>query len=441
MSLWCSKKISEALSVEIDFEFQCEGVSIDSRNIQKGDLFVAIKGDNFDGNKYADQAIENGAVAAIISDEKYASKNSIFFEEGGIYALERLAYHRRKNSSAKVIAITGSVGKTTVKELLAEIFKDYYKIHKTEGNYNNHIGLPLTLARMAEDTKIAILEMGMSGKGEISHLSRVARPDIGLITNIGTAHIEFFDSQEGIAHAKSEIFDWLKVDGVAVIPADSQFFPILEEAAENNGVTNILTFGKKVNNPVRIPGAKISAHIITERYEFLEETSLEFNLSNILAVLTIAAEIGVDVDGAIESISNFENIEGRGNKFKLKTGANIVNDSYNASPESMHYALTKLSNENNFTRKVAVLGEMLELGEQSKNFHTELQNNFDNIDLIYAVGDSFSDIKHQNFKLYPSIDELKSELFKQLTDGDIVLIKGSNGSKMWKLAKDLKEAN
>lgn len=445
MSLWNNTQIAEALNAEINFEFSANRVVTDSRNIQKGDLFVALKGDNFDGNEYAKQALEQGAVAAIISNESANMDGKTIMAKNGIYALERLAYHRRKKSKAKIIGITGSVGKTTVKELLYTILSDYYKTHKTEGNLNNHIGLPLSIANMPEDTKIGIFEMGMSAAGEISNLSRIANPDIGIITNIGTSHIEFFDSQEGIAHAKAEIFDWLKIDGTAVIPADSKYFSIIEEIAEDNGVTNILSFGKKINNPQVIDDQTISAHITLERYNIPLEKCREFNLNNILASLTIASEIGIDIDDAVESISAMNAFEGRGNKFTHeKSGAIIINDAYNASPESMKNALQNLENETTQDNgnKIAILGDMLELGKNTKQYHLDLAEYCTNIDTIYLHGENMEHIAGNlsNAQYFDNLDDLQTNLESNLKQGDIALIKGSNGSKMWKIVKNLQKS-
>lgn len=438
MTLWNNEQVALALNAEIKFQFKAARVVIDSRKVQKGDLFVAIKGNNFDGNEYAKDAISKGAVAAVISDEAYANDKTIL-TKSGVYALERLAYQRRKNASAKIIAITGSVGKTTVKELLAAIFSDYYKVHKTEGNFNNHIGLPLSIANMPLDTKIGIFEMGMNAAGEISNLSRIAHPDIAVITNIGTSHIEFFDSKEGIAKAKAEIFEWLKVDGMAVIPTDTDYFPLMEEIAENNGVTNIMSFGTKINNPRVTDEGNISAHIIMERHEIPQEKCREFNLNNILASLTIAGEIGVDIDDAIESIKALEPVDGRGRKFQHSSGAIIINDAYNASPESMRNALTNLVDEDASGAKIAVLGDMLELGKDAAKYHSDLLEYLSAIDVVYLHGEFMKGLSNLKNSIYfESLDELQNELLKQLKSGDIALIKGSNGSKMWKVVEYLK---
>jgi len=445
MSLWNNEEVAIALNTEIKFQFDAERVVIDSRKVKEGDLFVAIKGENFDGNEYASQAIKDGAVAAIISDEKFTAGKTILAKDG-IFALERLAYNRRKKSNAKIIGVTGSVGKTTVKELLASIFVDYYSVHKTEGNLNNHIGLPLSMSNMPLDTKIGIFEMGMSGPNEISHLSRIAHPDIAVVTNVGLAHIEFFESgykngQEGIARAKAEIFDWLKVGGVAVIPADTQYFKLIEEIAESSGVTDIRSFGAKINNPIKSDSGDISIHVILERYNISEKVCREFNLNNILASLTIAGEIGVDIDDAIEAISNLKPFEGRGNKFNHSCGATIINDAYNASPESMVNALVKLSSEKIKGKKFAVLGDMLELGEDSKKYHVGLDEYLDDIDVVYVAGENQKSLSEINKKVqyFDNVEEIQNELEKQLNDGDVCLIKGSNGSKMWKVVEHLQK--
>ncbi|MDX1949176.1 MAG: UDP-N-acetylmuramoyl-tripeptide--D-alanyl-D-alanine ligase [Rickettsiales bacterium] len=441
--MWNEKNIAEYLGCEVKLKFNSDKISIDSRKIEKGDIYLGLKGEVHNGNKFAEDALKKGAVAVIIDDENYAHLEKTILVADSLKALQRLAYKKRRNSKAKFIGVTGSVGKTTAKELLAKILSSYYRVHWTQGNLNNHIGLPLTIVNMPENTQYAVLEMGMNHAGEISDLCRIAHPHIAGITWVSEAHIEnFSDGLEGIARAKAEILEFLVPDGCGVIPADNQFYEMLTEIAEENGISDLLSFGK-VACECSDEGDFITANIVDQIVNIPKNLCEYFVENNILFALTIAAYIGLDLEDAIEAIKELKPVKGRGAEIQLKNGAVVIDDSYNASPESMKKALANLSKKQGYTRKIAILGDMKELGKHSKEYHESLAEHLKNIDFLITCG---ADMKYLSTKAKGKIKEIKhfkdyqeclGEINNILKKGDIALIKGSHSSNMYKLVEAL----
>ncbi len=433
--IWDNINLSKALGVPITFTFKAKRICTDSRNIEKGDVFVALKGDNFDGNKYAEEALKKGAVAAITDDKKLKNEKFIVVDNA-LTALQRIGKWRRKNSTAKFIAITGSVGKTGTKEMIYAALSTKYKTYKTEGNLNNHIGLPLTLANMPDDIEYAVIELGMNHAGEISELVRICNPNLAAITWVSEAHIENLGSLEDIAYAKAEIFEWLVMEGHAVIPADNDFFDLLHETAETNGITDIYSFGEKAN-AIEKNKAGVSAYIFDEKIEIPNKVADNQVLNNILLTLTVSAICGVDPKQAVKAIAEMEALKGRGKRLQHKSGAVIIDDSYNASPSSMKLALDKFANET-AKRKIAALGDMKELGKESKKYHEELADHVKGLDLVVTCGKDMN-LLHQKIKgkatakHFNNIEETTEFLKSELKKGDAVLIKGSHGSNMYKV--------
>lgn len=441
MAFWNNKNIAEFLNVEIPFTFSAKRISTDSRFIQKGDLYIALKGENHDGNKFAEDAIKKGAVAAIIDNAEFKNIKSTILVEDTLQALQRLAYKRRRNTKAKFIAITGSVGKTTAKELLAHILSKYYRVHATEGNFNNHIGLPLTIVNMPEDSQFAVVEMGMNHSGEISDLCRIAHPHISGITWVSEAHIQNFDDGiEGITRAKGEIMEFLIPDGAVFIPADNENFALLEEIAEANGISDILSFGKFANEYEEIDD-NISAIILDQKITFPKILCERFVDNNILFALNITAYLNLDLDDAVAALLELKPVKGRGAEISHKSGAVIIDDSYNASPESMKKALGNLVKKEG--RKIAVLGEMKELGNTSKKYHESLSEHLAGVDVLVTCGKDM-ELLHKkakgrikessHYEDYKKAGEAVKMLLKK---GDVALIKGSHSSNMWKLVEEL----
>lgn len=445
MKLWNERQLSEALKQEIHFQFEASSVTTDTRNIKVGEIFVALKGENFDGNKFCVDAIKKGAVAVICDDAEIAkTNNKIILVENSLKALFKIAKTRRKTAKAKIIAITGSVGKTTTKELTRDILLQKYKVHSTIGNLNNHIGVPLTLANMPIDTEFAVIEMGMNHADEISYLSSIALPDIAVITWIAENHIEYLGSLENIAKAKAEIYEWLKRSGSAIAPSDSDYFQLISEIIDSNGITNSFSFGRDCNN-VFNNGAEYEFNIDEDEFSINVPISDELVLNNILCALTICKVAGVDISKTKKIIENFKPVKGRGEVLKLKNGAKIIDDSYNASPTSMVKALKNLTNQKS-ERKIAVLGNMLELGKNSQKYHEEISNYLTGINEVYTVGNFMKflskklpkNLKNKHFDDYKSAYEFLNNYLKK---SDLVLIKGSHGSNLWKLVEELKNSS
>ncbi len=458
--LWTSNEVITATN-GINFspsDWHANGVSIDTRTISPGNIFIAINGEKTDGHNYVNQAFEKGASAAIISkkNENILGKNFVLVGDT-FESLNNLAKYSRSRSNTKVIAITGSVGKTSTKEILRAALSGQFLVYATEGNLNNHLGVPLTLARMPEDTDFAILELGMNKAGEIRSLSKLAKPDYALITNIDAVHLEFFDSIDGIADAKAEIFEGTERKGVAAINLDSKFFARLSEKAKQYDL-NIISFGSSKNADV-----KLLSYVL---HEDCSCVTCDINglkmvvkigvpglhvVNNSLSVLAIVHAIGADLSLAGISFSNMTLPKGRGNRIKLiaEDGeVELIDESYNASPVSMKAALELLGQAKikNNGRRIAVLGDMLELGEQSLSFHQNLNNHIKDagIDMVFSSGrlmKSLYKVLPDNIhKVWSSkSSELTDPLISELRSGDVVMVKGSFGSEMSKVVKGLKK--
>jgi UDP-N-acetylmuramoyl-tripeptide--D-alanyl-D-alanine ligase len=441
MFLWNEKNLAQALALKIDSKFETLRINTDSRKIEKGDIFVALKGENFDGNKFAEEALKKGAIACIVDDTNLKNEKFILVADG-LKALQKIGKYRRRNSKTKFVAITGSVGKTSTKEMIHAILASKYKSYKTEGNFNNHIGLPLTLANMPDDIEYAVIEMGMNHAGEIAELVRIGNPDIAAITWVGESHIENLGSRKNIAYAKAEIFEWLTQNGSAVIPADNDFYELLQEVAEKNAVNNIFAFGNKVNSVNQ--KANGCEAFIGEENIFIKNSILENHiLNNILLAITVANICGISPSDSVKALEKLEAVKGRGKKIKLKNGVTLIDDSYNASPTSMKLALDKLGKEK-AKRKIAALGIMKELGEFSKKYHEELAEHIAGIDTVLTCGKDMKFL-HDKIKNNPSnkhfedINALQNYIDSELKPDDLILLKGSHGSNIYKIAEKLSQ--
>ena len=436
---WNNQKLSSALGVEVQENFSASSISIDSRNIEKGAIFVALRGENFDGNKFVEKALESGAVFAICSDIEVFKKfpKKTFLVEDGLRALWKMAKFQRKTTKAKIISLTGSVGKTTIKSLLKACLSLKYKTYANPGNLNNHIGLPLSICNMPEDTEYGIFEMGMNHAGEISDLVRIAHPNAALISWISEAHIENFDSLEGIANAKAEIFEWLTRNSYAIIPADSEFYELLEEKAEENAITEIYSFGVGASSLIS-KNNNLSANILGQRVEFTNSLAEKFTINNVLLVLLASAIEGVNLNGAVNILEEHKAEKGRGELVELNNGAKLIDDSYNASPTSMKKSLNNFINSN-AKHKIAIIGEMLELGKKSREYHLELEEYLKEIDLVYLVGKGAKPLSNiENVLFFDEADTVFDELIGKINSDSLILAKGSHGSNVWKIVEQIK---
>lgn len=433
--------------------FEVTSVAIDSRKVTPGALFVALKGERFDGHDFVAKAFSAGAKAALVERiPSEAAKLGIFILVPDVYeAMLALARESRRRMQGKVIAVTGSVGKTGTKEAIRIAAASAGKVYATQGNLNNHIGLPLSLCNMEADTACGVFELGMNHAGEIALLTRLARPDVAVITNVEAVHLEFFRDVEAIAEAKAEIMEGLTEGGTLVLNRDNAMYAKLADIAKAHGITKIVTFGAHEEANCRLiayslegVGSRIEARIGSTPLTYRLGTIGEHWAYGSLAALAAVTAVGMDLAEAAAALAHFQEPEGRGKLERLAWGdgsITLIDDSYNASPASMKTALGKLSEvdkalgENH--RKIAVLGDMLELGEASADLHRGLLHHLqaNRIDKVFASG---AMMKHL-YELLPSTmkgayaedaKQLASQVIPLVQPGDILLIKGSHGSRM-----------
>lgn len=446
-----SKKIAEILHsgsnvVDVDIV----NVSTDSRTIQKGDLFIAIKGLTFDGHDFVKDVMDKGAEVVIVEKllPDIPAIRQIVVENSKI-AFAELGRYNREQFKGKVICLTGSAGKTTTKEEIKFILSRFAPTYATSGNFNNDIGVPKTLCDLDLNAEYAIIEVGMSSKGEISYLMPYIEPDIALVTNVYPMHIEFFKNIEGIAEAKAEIFEGLNKTGVAVINKDSQCFEILESEALKH-TKNLITYGEENILSMEEEGlsTRVKVKIADKEVDFVIPMIGKHYVYNALAALIIANECGVDIIKAAEYLKFFEAIEGRGKAYSLKLSQGgkytLIDDSYSGQPEAMKFAIENLDKMKSNGRKIAVLGKMAELGCLSQQKHIEIGQVLakTNIDIVIGVCPEAKDILEQldnKFEkhYYENIEGLDEFLLnKLLQNNDIVLIKGARySSKLYKLTE------
>lgn len=446
--LWNSAMLASALGISIDSTITATGVSIDSRTIKSGQIFIAIKGENLDGNDYVSEALEKGASLCIINKNNKslkAYKEQIVEVDDTLEALNKLAIYARYQLKGKVIGITGSVGKTSTKEMLKIALEDQGKVYASQGNFNNHYGLPLCLANMPADTEYAILELGMSSVGEITHLTQLAKPNIAIITTVEAVHLEFFNSISAIAAAKAEIFEGMKKGDTAIINFENPYHQIILGFARDAGL-NILSFSQEQKTnfklesyEVRSGKAYIKAECMGRDIDYvLGATGIHLAL-NSLAVLAAVYAVGAELPYASRCLVKFKAQQGRGLVHKISARKLIViDDCYNAAPASVKAAIANLGGyKSGKNRLIAVLGNMLELGSQSPEMHSELVHDIINhgIDRVYTVG---SLMQHLYDKLPLEIaarhaghaNEIADIVVSEIKAGDVILIKGSNSMKM-----------
>lgn len=408
------------------------GVSIDTRTLESGNLFIPFKGENVDGHRFIKNAFQKGAVASFTEndDDKDVALLQV---EDGLKALQTLAAAYLKKVSPKVIAITGSNGKTTTKDMVECVLRPYYKVKKTVGNYNNEIGLPLTLLALEQDTEVSILEMGMDSLGDIHFLSKMTEPDIAIITNVGESHIEKLGSRENIARAKYEIVDGLKSTGTFIYSKD---YPLLDHLADKQVDYDIVTGGQDVQNDVVIEtveqtGSQTLFSLSTGDYVEIPHLGAH-NAQNATLALLAARVLGKDIHKTKEHFQHLSVTNMRMERMKHESGALIINDAYNASASSIKSALDTLMALSQ-PKKVVVLGDILELGEYSQEIHESLGDYInENADLDYLItygeGAGYVHDKVQVPKVHVnSIKEAAQYLQPYLDEEAAVLLKGSRG--------------
>lgn len=410
---------------------ECSSVSIDTRTIEQNAMFFSIKGENFDGNKFAINALQKGAKYAIVSDPTIKHEKCIYVNDT-LIALQSLAnYHRKQLSNTTFIALTGSNGKTTTKELIAHFLSQQFEVQFTKGNYNNHLGVPLTLLTIIEETEIAVIEMGANHLFEIKELCEIAEPDCGLITNIGKAHIGEFGGQENIFKAKTELYDFLKSkDRMIFYNSESEYL---------RSAINKYAYKKSYQECIRNVGfkllgfkPKISCEISGTQVQL--DIGGIHNVQNLQCALTVAYHFGLDPKNIIKGIASFKAPENRSQWHETKRN-NVYLDAYNSNPNSMEAAVNyigALQEED----KVALLGEMLELGEFSNEEHSKLHSILKEKKMeYYLIGASFLHIEDPN--IYSSIDDFVAKIDLASWKGKTILLKGSRGMKMEQLLLNL----
>jgi len=410
-------------------------VSIDSRKITDGCIFFGLKGDNFNGNLFAHQAVENGAAAAIVDEEPGISHPRIYKVEQSLTTLQRLAAYHRTQTELKILAITGSNGKTTTKELCRSVLSKKYRVYATTGNLNNHIGVPLTLLAMDKETQIGIVEMGANHPGEIRDLCSIAKPDMGLITNVGKAHLEGFGSITGVARAKGELFEFLMENRKTIFlnEGNEHVRQLVPDSYRNvvyyNGEHGIRIAAKK-SNPF------LAVTVTSGPATFDLETNLvgQYNAENLLAACCAGIHMDVAIPLIRQAIQEYTPMNNRSQL--IETGKNrLFMDAYNANPSSMRVAIDEflLSGERN---KLLILGEMRELGECSELEHSALIRYLRDlkVDFVICLGKPFEKaIKGTGFLYFES----PGELFRYLTEHPVkdhyILIKGSRANQLEKI--------
>ena len=407
-----------------------KGIATDSRNVAKGQIFFALWGNNFNGNKYAAEALEKGAAWAVIDDPQFESKKT-FLVDDCLLELQALAVHHRKMLDIPVMAITGTNGKTTTKELLAAVLARKYKVHFTQGNLNNQIGVPLTILSAPMDTQIMIIEMGANHIGEISILCQIAKPDHGIITNIGTAHIEGFGSAEGVIKAKTELYEYInKVNGIAFYNDKNpllaeKIFKMVKRAVPFTDPTGIELGIELISSELNLVlNATYQKHI----YNLKTNLFGSFNLENIKAAIALGLFFGVEMDDVVSAIENYQPKNNR-SQVKVTEKNTLICDSYNANPTSMHLALESFSGIQ-AKSKYLILGDMLELGKKSDEEHLKIINDLNsrNAEKIILVGPVFNRLAEgSGFSTFSNVNQLIDYLRNNKIEGAAILIKGSRG--------------
>jgi len=412
------------------------GWSIDSRTLGEGDLFFAIKGENFDGHRFIQAAFERGAIAAVVSEEVSAAGRPLLKVADTLNALQQLACWARRQWGHKIVAVTGSAGKTTTKDIIAAVLGVKYPVGKTTGNFNNHIGLPLSLLRMPGDAAVGVMEMGMNHAGEIRALAALARPDIGVVTNVGYAHVEAFQSIEEIALAKRELIESLPGDGVAVLNADDE--RVLAFRDVHRGQT--LTYGLSPNADVRATNLEIGAGesaFQVEGVQFRTVLAGRHGIQNVLAGLAVGRLFGIELRELAPAIAAFAPGKMRGERSSLR-GVTILNDSYNSNPEAARAMVDVLCAEP-ARRRIAVLGEMLELGFWAERLHRDLGKYVAGagIDVLVGVRGMSQPMVEEARKaglsnhaafFFDQPEEAGAFLRDFIRQGDTILFKGSRGT-------------
>ncbi|MBB5073162.1 UDP-N-acetylmuramoyl-tripeptide--D-alanyl-D-alanine ligase [Bartonella callosciuri] len=425
------------------------GISIDSRTLIEGDIFFCIKGHHLDGHDFAAQAYARGAGVLIVAENSLAEMKKIsaplIVVPDVLQALEKLAQAARKRSKAQIIAVTGSVGKTTTKEALKQVLATVGKVHANSASLNNHWGVPLTLARMPAQSDYGVFEIGMNHKDEIRPLVKLVRPHVVLITHVSAAHMGFFKSLEEIADAKAEIFEGLDKEGTAVLNADNDFFSYLVQKAKQCGVKKILSFGETENSDYQAKEIRLLTDCSSMRLRILgQDKEIKIGapgrhiVQNSLGVLAACDALGVDLESVLLSLSHFSLQKGRGVRYRLflPSGGefHLIDESYNANPASMRAALDLLATGpvGKNGRRIAILGDMLELGAYSEKLHRDLVKPIclSGANPVFLFGEAMKFLAidlsaYVKVHYAENIEKILPLIFTEISNGDLLMIKSS----------------
>ncbi|CAM2827956.1 UDP-N-acetylmuramoyl-tripeptide--D-alanyl-D-alanine ligase [Paenibacillus sediminis] len=441
-----------------DANKRVEGVVTDSRKITEHCLFVPLTGERFDGHEFAAQSLSSGAAASLWQRDHGAPPEGAVIEvEDTLKALQQLAKSYLSECGTQVVGITGSNGKTTTKDIVTSLLATTFKVHKTQGNFNNHIGLPLTILQLDEDTDIAVLEMGMSARHEIELLSSIANPEVAVITNIGESHLLQLGSREEIARAKMEIASGMKPGGLLVYNGDEPLLAkvLAEPDTKLPEGLKRFTFGLNQHNDIYPTGMMFQSSGVIFTSNVGPEGALslpilgQHNVVNCLAAIAVARHYGVRDEAIREGL---EHIDLTGMRIEIitgKSGVTILNDAYNASPTSVKAAIDVLEKMKGYRHKVAVLGDMLELGSQEEAFHEEIGNYLTpaKVDLLFTYGPlarkyaegAYKHLPAQNIYVFSDKAELITKLQEVIHPRDVVLVKASRGMKLEEVVYALRD--
>jgi UDP-N-acetylmuramoyl-tripeptide--D-alanyl-D-alanine ligase len=450
-ALWASEEAARVTNGRVEGSWQAYGVSIDSRTLVPGDLFVALKGPTFDGHTFVADALARGAAAAMVArrPDGLADNAALLLVGDTFGALQDLGRAARARSNARIVGVAGSVGKTGVKEALLLILGRQGSTHASAGSFNNHWGVPLSLARMTPSARFAVFEMGMNHAGEIAHLTRQVRPHVAVVTTVEAVHIENFSSVEAIADAKGEIFLGLEPGGTALLNHDNPHFEQLRRLAREAGTGRILSFGRSAEADVRLltaeedtDGTAVEADVLGRRLSYRVGIPGSHWVANSLCVLAAVHAVGADVAAAAAALADVRAPKGRGLRTRVplpKGRFELIDDSYNASPASMAASFEVLgrSRPADGGRRIAVLGDMLELGVDAAALHAGLAPALveNRIDLVFTAGPLMAHLRAAlptEMRAAHCCDSaaLAPEVAAAVRPGDVISVKGSAGSRM-----------
>jgi UDP-N-acetylmuramoyl-tripeptide--D-alanyl-D-alanine ligase len=442
--LWTAEDILSATNGTLIGKQNWSGnkLCLDSREIQKDDIFVAYRGEKVDGHNFIESAFKNGAIAAIVEAVPEKKEHSYVYVKQSEEALLNIGNYARNRLEGKVIGVTGSVGKTSTKDMIAQILSEQAPTNKSQRSFNSLVGLPIALSGCNPSYAYNVLELGMTSSGEISTLARMARPHIAIITMIAPSHLEFFDSIEGIAKAKAEIFDGVPSYGTAIIRGDIPETPLLIDSAKEKGIQKIITFGESKDCDYHIleyiPGEQFNslrAKIGKDEISFKLSTPGKHWALNALASLAAVKAVGADVQKASEALITYNAPDRRGKPIFLDKNILLVDESYNANPASVEAALDSFGERKVKGKKIAVLGDMRELGPSAPDLHVKLEKPIkkSKTDLLFLYGPLMEhlyksikkDIKTYYFK---DIEELNKKLISEVKRDDAIMVKASLGT-------------